>query len=124
MANPTKPPRFAIEPLDEEPWVKLANGQELADWEHADEVVYNQQNRQMEKYRFFVHAFDYLNDSQIIGGYHEFGCHRVRTFRMALTEARRHAMNHMTFFAYDSFEGLPQTTTNPAHEVWKTEGAL
>ena len=83
MADPskTKPP-VTIEPLDEEPWVRLANGDELADWEHQDEVAYNQQNRQMEKYRFFVRTFDYLNDNWTPGDYHEFGCHRVRTFRM------------------------------------------
>lgn len=122
--RPKKKTSVIIEPLDEEPWVKLADGDELAGWDHENEVTYNQQNRQMEKYRFFVRAFDYLNDSQVPGDYHEFGCHRVRTFRMALTEARRHNMDGMKFFAYDSFEGLPPTTSNPDHEVWGEAGAL
>jgi hypothetical protein len=113
-----------IEPLGEEPWVKLATGEDLAGWRHEDEVAYNQANRQMEKYRFFVKAFDYIKDNRLRGDYHEFGCHRVRTFRMALTEARRHALDRMNFFAYDSFEGLPTTTSNPAHDVWKSAGAL
>ena len=113
-----------IEPIGGEPWVKLANGEELAAWRHQDEVAYNQANRQAEKYRFFVKAFDYIKDNRLRGDYHEFGCHRVRTFRMALTEARRHALDRMNFFAYDSFEGLPTTTSNPAHDIWKNPGAL
>src|SRR5215469_7062885 len=115
---------IAVEPLSEEPWVKLATGAELAEWRHEDEVRYNQANRQAEKYRFFIKAFDYVKDSRLRGDYHEFGCHRVRTFRMALTEARRHNLDQMRFFAYDSFEGLPATTSNPAHDVWQKSGAL
>lgn len=125
MAKDTaRPITHGAEPLSEEPWVKLANGQELAGWKHEDEVAYNQANRQVEKYRFFVKAFDFIKDSRVGGDYHEFGCHRARTFRMALTEARRHALDQMKFFAYDSFEGLPQTSSDPSHEVWKTRGAL
>lgn len=116
--------RETVEPLDHEPWVRLADGDALSDWDHEDEVTYNQQNRQMEKVRFFIKSFDYLNDNRIIGGYHEFGCHRARTFRMALTEARRHNVERMKFFAYDSFEGLPSATSHPAHEVWRKPGAL
>lgn len=113
-----------IEPIGEEPWVQLATAEDLAGWQHEDEVAYNQANRQMEKYKFFVKAFDYIKDNRLRGDYHEFGCHRVRTFRMALTEARRHALDTMSFFAYDSFEGLPTATSSPAHDVWKKAGAL
>jgi hypothetical protein len=72
----------------DEPWVNLATGRDLKDWTHAEEVSYNQANRQMEKHLFFVRCFDFIKDNRIVGDYHEFGCHRVRTFRMALTEAR------------------------------------
>ena len=112
-----------IEPLAEEPWVRLATGIELADWTHDDEVAYNQANRQSEKYRFFRLTFDFINDNRIRGDYHEFGCHRVRTFRMALTEARRHGMDRMKFFAFDSFEGLPDHRADHNVEIWK-RGAL
>ena len=112
-----------IHPLGEEPWVTLDNADDMKSWEHADEVEYNQNNRQIEKYKFFVKTFDMLNDNEIKGGYHEFGCHRARTFRMALTEAHRHNMQEMNFFAYDSFEGLPETST-PTKSLWHTPGVL
>jgi len=91
-----------------EPWVQLATGAELAGWSRGDEVAYSQQSRQLQKLAFFVNAFDCLSANQIQGDYFEFGCHRARTFRMALTEARRHHLDDMRFLAFDSFEGLPQ----------------
>ena len=107
----------------DEPWVNLATGPDLEGWTHADEVSYNQGNRQFEKHLFFVRCFDFLKDNRISGDYHEFGCHRVRTFRMALTEARRHGMDQMKFFAFDSFEGLPEHSVDHNVEIWK-RGAL
>jgi len=114
---------FSVQPTTEEPWTRLANGRELADWTHEDEVAYNQGNRQSEKHRFFVRTFDFLKDNRIRGDYHEFGCHRVRTFRMALTEARRHGLDRMKFWAFDSFEGLPEHQADHNVEIWK-RGAL
>ena len=107
-----------------EPWVDLPDGKALADWDHQAEIEYNQQHRQLEKHRFFARIFDYLNDNGISGGYHEFGCHRVRTFRMALTEARRHGMSDRLFYGYDSFEGLPPATSDPARDLWRQAGVL
>jgi predicted O-methyltransferase YrrM len=42
---------------------------------------------------------------------------------MALTEARRHGLDEMKFFAYDSFEGLPEHRADHSVEIWK-RGAL
>jgi len=43
---------------------------------------------------------------------------------MALTEAGRHAAcETMRFFAFDSFEGLPDPTSDTSVEIWKS-GAL
>src|SRR5262249_21324547 len=50
-------------------------------------------------------------------------CHRGRTFRMALTEARRHGVDDMTFWAFDSFRGLPRPTTETSVGKWSL-GAL
>ena len=60
-------------------------------------------NRQAQKLAFFVNAFDCLYGNRVEGDYFEFGCHRGRTFRMALTEARRRHFDGMRFVAFDSF---------------------
>jgi hypothetical protein len=124
MSDPTKqPPSGAIEGKLGEPWVRLADGKELADWSRDDEIAYNQVNRQTEKALFFRRTFDFLPDNRVIGDYYEFGCHRCRTFRMALTEARKHNLAQMKFYAFDSFEGLPEPTSDTSVEIWK-RGAL
>jgi hypothetical protein len=123
----TLPPKASFplaQPKLDEPWVDLPNAQAFESWTKPDEVAYNQANRQIEKYRFFVKAFDFIQDVGLKGDYHEYGCHRVRTFRMALTEARRHFLDHMKFWAFDSFAGLPDSTSNPSHPLWNTAGAL
>lgn len=95
-------------PLEAEPWVNLANGADLELWGKKEEIAWNQTHRQREKYAFYIKAFDFLTDNDVVGDYFEFGCHRARTFRMALTEARRHQLADMSFWAFDSFEGLPR----------------
>lgn len=112
----------AVRPLDREPWVELADGAALGKWVKDDEIAWNQANRQTEKYRFFINTFDFLTDNRVRGDYHEYGCHRCRTFRMALTEARRHNVETMKFFAFDSFAGLPDSSGHNI-EIW-TRGAL
>lgn len=104
-----------------EPWVRLENGNDLATWSREDEIEYNQTRRQAEKHEFFASAYDYLTDNRVYGTYLEFGCHRARTFRMALTEARKHNLD-MKFWAFDSFEGLPDSCPT-AREDW-VKGAL
>ena len=97
-----------IESLGEEPWVNLEAGKDLNDWGKSNEIEYNQSYRVTEKAHFYRKIFDYLNSSQINGNYYEFGCHRARTFRMALTESRKHNNISMRYLAFDSFEGLPE----------------
>ena len=93
--------------LDKEPWVCLEGGQTLSKWDEQQEISYNQNNRQFEKLLWYRKAFDFKTNHNIIGDYFEFGCHRCRTFRMALTEARKHNLDSMKFLAFDSFEGFP-----------------
>ena len=94
-------------PLDEEPWVALPTEKDFKAWTEQDMVHSNQRLRQGQKYLFFKNAFDLIYANKIDGDYLEFGCHRARTFRMALSEARRRNLNRMRFLAFDSFEGLP-----------------
>jgi hypothetical protein len=82
-------PPLVLEPTVGEPWVNLPDGAALANWGREQEVAYNQGNRQTEKALFFRRAFDFIKDNRIGGDYYEFGCHRCRTFRMALTFAWR-----------------------------------
>ena len=112
-----------IKPLAREPWVEISDGAALANWSAEDEIRYNQQNRQSEKLRFFRQVFDFLKENEIAGDYHEFGCHRARTFRMALTEARCKNLHDMAFWAFDSFAGLPAPETETSVGKW-TQGAL
>jgi O-methyltransferase len=106
-----------------EPWVKLEDGKALAGWGRDEEIAYNQANRQTRKLEFYQQVFDFLTDNRVFGDYHEYGCHRVRTFRMALTEARRHNLNEMKFYAFDSFEGLPEVENEVSVPFWQ-KGAL
>lgn len=93
--------------ISSEPFVKLQNSQELSTWNKEDEVSYNQQLRQKAKLSFYQQAFDFLYSQEIKGDYFEFGSHKVRTFRMALTEARKKNFTDMNFYAFDSFDGSP-----------------
>lgn len=114
---------MVITPITGEPWVHLDDGAALSGWGREQEIAYNQQNRQAEKALFFQRTFDFLTDNRIRGDYLEFGCHRARTFRMALTEARKHNLDEMLFWAFDSFEGLPALEHESAVEHWQA-GAL
>jgi len=116
-------PPVVIEGKLDEPWVDLADANALKDWGRDEEIAYNQTNRQTEKALFFRRTFDFLTDNRVWGDYFEFGCHRCRTFRMTLSEARRHNLDKMEFHAFDSFEGLPDPTTDTSVEIWR-RGAL
>src|SRR4051812_2356099 len=101
-------PMAGVEPKHGEPWVELADARDLQEWGRDQEIAYNQANRQTEKALFYRRTYDFLTDNRVVGDYYEFGCHRCRTFRMALTEARKHNLSSAKFFAFDSFEGLPE----------------
>jgi len=106
-----------------EPWFddRLApTGGNSATWRREDEISWNQLKRHSDKHYFYQTAYEFISDNKIVGDYHEFGCHRCRTFRMSMLEAARHLLDDMKFYAYDSFEGLPDS--NPEHgfgERWK-----
>lgn len=102
-------------PYPQEPWVALETESDFSKATAADLIASNQGLRQAEKHRFYRLAFDMLTSNNVEGDYLEFGCHRCRTFRMALTEAKRQGMDKMKFHAFDSFQGLPPDAS--AHEV-------
>ncbi|MCA9346946.1 hypothetical protein KC960_05655, partial [Candidatus Saccharibacteria bacterium] len=100
-----------IKSVMEEPWVYLATGRDLEHLGKEDEIIYNQATWQMHKLALYVQMFHLFRANEMEGDYYEFGCHRARTFRMALTEARRHNLENMRFFPFDSFAGLPDLET-------------
>lgn len=102
-----------------EPWVSLETECDFVTHTTEDSIASNQRLRQGEKHRFYQLVFDMIKANGVEGDYLEFGCHRARTFRMALTEARRHQLGSMRFHAFDSFEGLPEDSSNHGIAVYK-----
>jgi hypothetical protein len=67
----------------------------------------------------FVHILECVNYSRVAGVegripqvYFEFGCHSGRTFSAAVRASRFLKIEGAEFFAFDSFEGLPQTNSD------------
>lgn len=110
-------------PVAKEPWIDIPSARELTDWTHEDEVAFNQSKRFAKIADLYMDAFDFLKTNGIDGDYFEFGCHRARTFRLALTEARRQNIADMRFLAFDSFAGFPKADSDSSVDQWKP-GAL
>ena len=79
--------KYQFNSTEKEPYVEI-NLKDLKKWDKNDEIKYAQINRQKYKYEFFQKAFDLIYDNTIIGDYFEFGVHRARTFRFALSQAK------------------------------------
>ncbi len=93
---------------------------DFENWTKQDEINYNNNEiRQKAKYWFFQNAFDFISGNQVMGDYMEFGCHKARTFRMALSEARKKSFDWMNFYAFDSFEGLPEANDIDKFPGWE-----
>ena len=72
---------------------------------------------------FFKTAQYYLQTNRIDGVYAEFGSHEVNTFRMALrTLGLPLRPNKISkFYAFDSFEGMPDPKGIDKQKIWKKE---
>tara|TARA_B100000989_G_C19497646_1_gene452798 strand:+ start:100 stop:810 length:711 start_codon:yes stop_codon:yes gene_type:complete len=95
-----------IKTVLKEPWIDLT----IRKFKKSS-IQYNQTFRQKEKYNFFQKAYDFLLANNIKGSYFEFGCHRARTFRYALRESIIKNLKQ-DFYAFDSFQGLPDEKNN------------
>lgn len=73
------------------------------------------------RYEFFKRAQYYLQVNRIDGVYTEFGCHEVNTFRMSLNTlgAPRKPNKISKFYAFDSFEGMPEPEGIDNQRIWK-----
>ena len=103
--------KFLLNQVHKEPYIDL-NIKDLQRWNKLDEITYAQMQRQKYKYEFFQKAFDLIYDNTIVGDYFEFGVHKARTFRFAMSQAKRRNMKKIKFLAFDSFEGLPDVNNN------------
>lgn len=78
----------------------------------------------------FVHILEAVNYLKVagVGGevlpqtYFEFGCHSGRTFSAAVRAAKFLGMRNAEFYAFDSFEGLPET--NPEVDGYFKTGSF
>ena len=102
---------YILNQISKEPFVDV-NIKKLKNWSKSDEINYAQMQRQKYKYEFFQKAFDLIYDNSIKGDYFEFGVHRARTFRFAMNHAKRRNMKKINFYAFDSFQGLPDVKNN------------
>ena len=93
---------------------------DFTSWNKSNEIEYNNNEiRYKARYEFFQNAFDYLAGNFIAGNYLEFGVHKARTFRIALSEAKKKNFTNMSFYAFDSFEGLPEASEIDKFPGWK-----
>jgi len=61
------------------------------------------------KFIHILEAMNYARVAELPAVYFEFGCHSGRTFSAAVRAARYLKMQNARFFAFDSFQGLPET---------------
>jgi O-methyltransferase len=57
---------------------------------------------------YFEMAFQRVRDLQLRGDYLEFGVYRGSSFTLAARSAAKCGLNTMRYFAFDSFDGLPE----------------
>ncbi len=70
---------------------------------------------------FFEQAEYFQRVNCITGVYCEFGCHSAQTFRMALNtlgQLRKRASFTSHFYAFDTFEGMPEPTGVDRQKRW------
>lgn len=106
----------------------LQNGQTLRNSNDGDKAPVLTEHLNRYRNEFFQIAMGYLHSSCVVGDYLEFGCYSASTFRMALTHASLMSLDlrdpEMQFFAFDSFDGLPELPDDVAAESTWTEGSM
>jgi hypothetical protein len=71
------------------------------------------QSDEINKFQHILESFNYLRiagaNDKLNNVFYEFGCHSGRTFSTAINSATYLKMKNVFFYAFDSFEGLPNT---------------
>ena len=74
------------------------------------------------KFTHILEAVNYLRIAELPYNYYEFGCHSARTFSAAASAFKYLKMNDFQLYAFDSFEGLPDT--NKAEDGYFKSGTF
>lgn len=61
------------------------------------------------KFTHLLEAVNYCKVAQLPKVFLEFGCHSARTFSAVINAAQYLKISEMQFYAFDSFQGLPET---------------
>lgn len=61
------------------------------------------------KFTHLLESINYIRVAELNQSYFEFGCHSGRTFSAAINHSNYLKLTKMQFYAFDSFEGLPDT---------------
>jgi O-methyltransferase len=81
------------------------------------ETMDRRSENRMTELGMLAQAFEFAKINNVQGAYFEFGVWRGKTFKMARRMARRYGYTPTKYFAFDSFEGLPEVNDRP-YEVW------
>jgi O-methyltransferase len=72
-------------------------------------AAWYRESDETDKFRHILEAVNYIRVAQLPPTFFEFGCHSGRTFAAGL-EAASHLGVSLDAYAFDSFQGLPETT--------------
>lgn len=70
--------------------------------------ILNRRLLALEEEYFFFKAWNYLRSQKIEGDYLEFGVYQGKSFIKSVSNAQRHHFPSTEFYAFDSFQGLPE----------------
>jgi O-methyltransferase len=74
-------------------------------------LTYYKRSDEDDKFQHLLEAVNYVKNTELPGVFFEFGCHSGRTFSSVILAAQFLDIN-LNPFAFDSFQGLPQTSSD------------
>jgi hypothetical protein len=124
MSAPKLPIRYRgekspVEFYHLDPQTYLYNGRDMADWEWNEKAPFYTEQAQRGRHEFMQLAAGYVRAAPVKGDYHEYGCFTATTFRQFLTQAALFQLDIPKFWAFDSFQGLPQPDEGVQLSNWK-----
>ena len=123
LATPYVAAAMPAELRFQDPMSFLYNGAAMKDWTHSERAPFFTEMMNYGKFDFLSKAAAYVRGSGVKGDYHEYGCFSASTFRMFLTWSAIFELDFMKFFAFDSFEGLPEVDEEVSVPHW-AKGAM